>query len=119
MESVTLAENNAAILRRTLSAVGWLYGLWTVLLGAAAWHVRKAADVDPRLFFLHAALLGLSGVLLWKPRRGATIVTLLAVAGSLAFVVFDLRRNGVQAALIDGAYPVLAAALLYNSRRRA
>src|SRR6185503_19679523 len=119
MESVTLAENNAAILRRTLSAVGWLYGRWTGLLGAAAWHVRETAAVDARFLFLHAALLGLSGVLLWKPRRGATIVTLLAVAGSLAFVVFDLRRNGVQAALIDGAYPVLAAMLLYNSRRRA
>jgi hypothetical protein len=119
MESVSLAENNAAILRRTLSAVGWLYGLWTGLLGAAAWHVRAKVAVDPRLLLLHAALLGLSGALLWKPRRGATIVTLLAAAGSIGFVVFDLRVNGVQAALIDGAYPVLAAVLLHNSRRRA
>ena len=116
---MTPEEGNAAILRRTLSAIGWLYALWTGLLGAAAWHARETVTVDPRLFFLHAAVLGLSGVMLWKPRRGAVLVTILAAAGSVGFVVFDLMRSGVQAALIDGAYPVLAAALLYNSRRRA
>ena len=116
---MTPEEGSSAILRRTLSAIGWLYGLWTGLLGAAAWHARETVTVDPRLLFLHASLLGLSGAMLWKPRRGAMLVTLLAAAGSLGFVVFDLRRNGVQAALIDGAYPLLAAALLYNSRRRA
>lgn len=113
-------ERDTTILRRTLGAVSWLYALWSGLLGATAMALRAQADpvVDPRLILLHAALLGLAGTLLWRPRAGSLHFTLLAAAGSIAFVILDLRRGNVPAALIDGAYVVVAAALLYKSRRR-
>ena len=94
---MTPEEGGAAILRRTLAAISLLYALWTALLGAAAWIQREKALLDPRLLFLHAGLLGLSGAMLWKPRRGATIVTILAAAGSIGFVGLDLHRGFVQA----------------------
>lgn len=112
------AERNAAILRRTLSAISWLYALWSGLLGGMAMALRRAAEpaVDPRFILLHAALLGLAGAMQWRPRRGALLCTALAAAGSISFVILDLRRGNVQAALIDGSYVVMAAALLYISR---
>ena len=116
---ITHEERNAIILRRTLSAVSWLYALWAGLLGATAWHLRTQAQLDPRLLLLHAGLLGLAGTMLWKPRRGAPACTLLASAGSIFFVVLDLRDHHVQAAWVDGAYAVIAGGLLYNSRRQA
>ena len=113
-------DRNAAILRRTLSAISWLYALWSGLLGATAMALRRSAEpaVDPRYILLHAALLGLAGVMQWKPRRGAILCTAIASAGSIAFVILDLRRQNLQAALIDGSYVVVAAVLLYISRRR-
>ena len=115
----SLEERNRAVLRRTLSGISWLYALWSALLGAAAWLRRSEALVDPRLVLLHAGMLALAAVMLWKPRREAVFCTLLAAAGSIFFVIEDLRRENVQAALVDGAYAVLAAALLYKSRRSA
>jgi len=113
-------DRNAAILRRTLSAISWLYALWSGLVGAMAMALRGSAEpaVDPRFILLHAALLGLAGTLQGRPRRGALLCTALAAAGSISFVILDLRRQNIGAALIDGAYVVVAAALLYNSRRR-
>ena len=113
-------ERNAAILRRTLSAISWLYALWSGLLGGMAMALRQAAEpaLDPRFILLHAALLGLAGALQWRRRRGAILCTALAAAGSISFVLLDLRRGSAQAALIDGSYVVLAAALLYISRPR-
>jgi hypothetical protein len=113
---VTIEESNAAILRRTLAAISGLYAFWTATLGIAAW--GAVTTINPRLLLLHAGLLGLAGVLLWKPRKGAVIATLAAAAGSIFFVVFDLRRDSVEAALVDGGYPLVAALLLYKSRRR-
>ena len=107
---------NASILRRTLAALSWLYALWTALLGAAAW--GRVTVVDSRLLLLHAALFALAALLLWKPRRGAVVATLAAAAGSIFFVVLDLRRDSVEAALVDGGYALVAALLLYKSRRR-
>jgi hypothetical protein len=114
-------ERNAFILRRTLSAGSWLYSAWSGLLGLLAWNLRPGIGdlYDPRIIVLHAALLGLAGTLLWKPRRGAFFAVLAAAAGSIFFVVLDLRRQNVPAAVIDGAYVVLAAVLLYKSRRQA
>src|SRR5687767_14686837 len=109
---------NAGILRRTLSATSWLYALWSGLLGMMAVSAGGAPDVDPRLLFLHGALLGLAGTMQWRPLRGAILATALAAAGSIAFVILDLRRGSVQAALVDGGYVVVAAALLYKSRHR-
>jgi hypothetical protein len=116
--SISHEERNAGILRRTLSAASWLYALWTALIAAAAWGRTTAGPHDAQVLAAHAALLALAGVLLWKPRRGATLAVLAAAAGSIYFVVLDLRREGVAPALLDGAYVVLAAALLYKSRPR-
>lgn len=110
-------DRGAAIFRRTLSAVSVLFGLWSAMLGAVAWSRRDLAAVDPRLLFLHAGLFGLAGTLLWTPRRGALVFTLLACAGSLYFVWLDLRSRNLDAALIDGLYILVAAALLYKSGR--
>ena len=111
-------ERNATILRRTLSAVSWLYALWSGLLGMMVVSAGGAPAVDPRLFFLHGALLGLAGTMQWRPLRGAILATALAAAGSMAFVILDLRRGSVPSALVDGGYVVVAAALLYKSRQR-
>jgi UPF0716 family protein affecting phage T7 exclusion len=112
-------ERNAAILRRTLSAVSWLYALWSGLFGVAALGQTAGGLYDPRLILLHAGLLAAAAVLLWKPRRGAVAVTFLAAAGSVFFTVLDVLRQGPQAAMIDGIYAVVAAVLLYKSRRQA
>jgi len=120
MERVSISheERNAAILRRTLSWVSWLYALWTGLVAAAAWGKTTAGPRDAQFLLAHAALLSLAGLLLWKPRRGAVLAVLAAAAGSICFVVLDLRRHVVASALVDGSYVLIAAVLLYNSRRR-
>lgn len=109
-------DRNAIILRRTLSAISWLYAFWSLLLGVTAWGKTHGLH-DGRFIVLHAALLGLAGTLLWKPRRGAVACTLAAAAGSIFFVILDFRLGNTQAAIVDGAYAVFAAALLYKSRR--
>jgi len=114
-------ERNAAVLRRTLCAVSWLYALWSGLVGAMAMAMRGSPEpaVDPRFILLHAALLGLAGTMQWRPLRGSIPCTLLAAAGSIWFVILDLRRGNIPAALADGSYVLVAAALLYKSRRQA
>jgi uncharacterized membrane protein len=107
-------ERNAAILRRTLSAISWLYALWSGMLGA----ITGAGSLPAKLLIAHGALLGMAGTLLWKPRRAAVPVTLLAAAGSIFFVLYDLKLGNSQAAFIDGGYVVVALALLYKSRPR-
>ena len=116
--TITHEERNAVILRRTLSAVSWLYALWSGLFGVAALGQTTGGLYDPRYILLHAGLLALAAVLLWKPRRGAVVAALLAAAGSVFFTVLDVMRQGPQAALIDGLYPVIAVVLLYKSRRQ-
>ena len=113
-------DRNAAILRRTLSAISWLYALWTGMLGLVAiTHAGSATPAfDPRFLLLHAAVLGLAGTMQWRPRRGHLLWTALAAAGSIAFVILDLRRGNVQAAAVDGGYLLVAALLLYISRPR-
>lgn len=114
----THEERNAIILRRTLSAVSWIYAFWSGLFGLLAANMpqRTQGLYDPRLILLHAALLGLAGTLQWRPRKGALAATLVAVAGSVFFVVLDLHRQQTETALIDGAYVPLAALLWFKSR---
>lgn len=111
-------ERNAFILRRTLSAISWIYAFWSGLFAALALSVPRTSGgaYDGRLILLHATLLGWAGALLWRPRRGAVAVTLMAAAGSAYFVVFDLLKGHVETAFIDGAYIPLAAVLLFKSR---
>jgi hypothetical protein len=112
---ITHEERNAIILRRTLSAVSWLYALFNGTLGWLAWN----AGLYAKLAVAHAGLLGLAGTMLWKPRRGAALATLVAATGSIGFAAQGLRLHNFQAALVDGAYVLLAAVLLYKSRHQA
>jgi hypothetical protein len=114
-------ERNSAILRRTLSGISGIYALWSGLVGLMAMSLRGSSEVaiDPRLILLHAAVLGLAGTMQWRPMKGALLWTAVASAGSIAFVILDLRRGNATAALVDGSYVVVAAVLLYISRRRA
>lgn len=114
----THEERNAHILRRTLCAISWIYAFWSGLFGILAANMPQKTEglYDPRLILLHAGLLGLAGTLQWKPRRGALAATLLAIAGSIIFVVLDLQRHQVETALLDGAYAPLAGLLLVKSR---
>jgi hypothetical protein len=115
----TPEDRNAAVLRRTLSAVSWLYGLWSALIALTVRAHPSEALVDWRLILLHASLLGLAGAMQWRPRRAALSCTILAAVGSIFFVIHDLERGGVGAAIVDGAYVPMAAALLYKTRRSA
>lgn len=110
---ITHEERNAIILRRTLSAVSWLYAIFNGFVG-----FHGIDQLAGRLMLGHAALLALAGTMLWRPRRGATLALLAAAAGSVGFVVLDLRRGSVPAAAVDGLYVLVAAALLYKSRRQ-
>lgn len=113
------AARNALILRRTLSAISWIYAFWSGLFAALALSVGQpsaAGLYDARFILLHAVLLAAAGIWQWRPRRGAVAVTLLAAAGSVFFVVLDLRRGHAETALIDGAYVPLAAILWFKSR---
>ncbi len=114
-------ERNSAILRRTLSAISWIYALWSGLVGLMAMSLRGSSElaIDPRFILLHAAVLGLAGTMQWRPLKGALLWTAVAAAGSIGFVILDLRRGNVAASLVDGLYVVVAGALLYISRRRA
>ncbi|HLY08823.1 MAG TPA: hypothetical protein VKW04_05870 [Planctomycetota bacterium] len=114
----THEERNAIILRRTLSAISWIYAFWSGLFAAIALAIQQPVRglYDVRLILLHAALLGAAGTWQWKPRRGMLALTLLAAAGSLYFVVLDLLRGHAETAVIDGAYVPLAAVLLIKSR---
>ena len=114
----THEERNALILRRTLSAVSWIYAFWSGLFAALALVVRQPAQglYDPRFILLHAVLLALAGTLQWRRRRGALGATAVAAAGSIFFVVLDFQRGHLETALIDGFYVPLAATLWLKSR---
>ena len=117
----THEERNAIILRRTLSAISWIYAFWSGTFAAMALAVQRPAGgpYDVRFILLHAALLAAAGIWQWKPRRGMIALTLVAAAGSIYFVVLDILRGHVETAFIDGAYVPLAAVLLFKSRASA
>jgi hypothetical protein len=64
--SIRDRERNALILRRTLSAISWLYAIFNGGLG-----ILGIESPVGRLMVAHALLLGAAGLLLWKPRPGA------------------------------------------------
>lgn len=117
----THEERNALILRRTLSAISWIYAFWSALFAAMALSVqpRQGGLYDARLILLHAGLLGAAGIWQWKPRRGVLAMTILAAAGSLFYVGLDLARGHADTALVDGSYVPIAAVLLFKSRASA
>lgn len=114
----THEERNAFILRRTLSAISWIYAFWSGLFSfmALAANLPTEGLYDHRLILVHAVLLGLAGWMAWKPRAGYAAAVLLAGAGSLFFVGLDVQRGQYETALLDGAYVPLSVLLLFKSR---
>ncbi|HZE97811.1 MAG TPA: hypothetical protein VE981_12355 [Planctomycetota bacterium] len=119
MSGPTHEERNALILRRTLSALCWIYAFWSGLFGVLALGLAHHTEgpYDARLILAHAGLLVLAGALTWKPRRGAPAAVLLACAGSLVFIALDLQRRQWETAFMDGLFIPLALLLLIKSRR--
>ena len=116
--SPTHEERNAFILRRTLSAISWIYAFWSALfaLMALAANLPTQGLYDPRFILGHAALLAMAGAWTWKPRRGYSVGICLAAAGSLFFVGLDVHRGQYETALLDGIYVPLSLVLLFKSR---
>src|SRR5438105_11683754 len=95
---------NAIILRRTLSAVSWLYALFYGMIGVTALGRPTVGRYDLQFLLIETLLMGIAGAMLWKPRRGAVLAALAAAASSIFFVAIDLRRHSFPSALVDGAY---------------
>lgn len=111
-KSLSHEDRNRLILRRTLSAISWLCCSVSALLGLTAWSFHH--PMGPWVTG-HAALLGLAGFGLWRPRRWGWPAALVASAVSVAFVV--LARHW-QAAAFDAIYPLFALAVLGSTLRR-
>lgn len=110
-------ERNRFILRRTLSAVAWICAFWTAALFAPLTAFGPPDLRSLAVWMLaHGALLGAAGVGLWKPRRWGWAATFAAAAASLGFVILDLRRGNVQAAVVDGLFPLYAAVIFVRTR---
>ncbi len=112
-----LDERNRFILRRTLSAIAWIFALWSALLGAPL-VLFPVDDIRLRAWLLlgHALLFAVSGHGLWKPRPWGWAVTFLAALGGLGFVVLDFLRGHPGAAVVDGLFPVCAAGIYWRAR---
>ena len=109
------SERNRTILRWTLSAISVIHALlwglvsWGMLALRAVGGGEAASRTMGILHLVHAGLLAAAGWALWRPRRGAWVVTLLAGLGSLVLVVLDLRAGRWQSVPTDGLYPLVAA----------
>jgi hypothetical protein len=121
MSGPTHEERSALILRRTLSAICWIYAFWSGLFALLSWGRERETQgaYNAQSILMHAGLLALAGALAWKPRPGALSALLVACAGSLFFVVLDLQRRQFETSLMDGLFIPLALFLHFKSRRRA
>lgn len=121
MEALKHEERAVLVLRRTLSAICWIYAFWSGLFALMSWgHERETQGAyNAQSILIHAALLAVAGALTWKPRPGALAAVLVACAGSLFFVVLDLQRRQFETALMDGLFIPLALLLYFKSRRPA
>lgn len=103
---------NRLILRRTLSAIAWIWALWSALLGSP---IVLFPDRDVRLrgwlLLGHAVLLAASGVGLWKPRRWGWPATGLAALVSTAFAIAAFRAGHSEAGAVDALFPLCAAGI--------
>jgi hypothetical protein len=117
-------ERNRAILRRTLSAVSCLYGVYDFFFGwSLFWIAPKGVGIHGSraigwISLVLAALLGLAGWALWKPRRAAGLLTLGAALGSVSLAGLDFLGRRPASGAVDGAYGLLALGLFLLLRRR-
>lgn len=121
MDGPTHEERGALVLRRTLSAICWIYAFWSGLFALLSWGRERETRgaYNSQSILIHAGLLALAGFLVWKPRPGALSALLVSCAGSLFFVVLDLQRRQFETALMDGIFIPLALVLYFKSRPRA
>lgn len=121
MDALTHEDRDTRILRRTLSALCWIYAFWSGLFALLSWGREQETQgaYNAQSILIHAALLALAGALTWKPRRGALSAVLVACAGSLFFVALDIQRRQWETALLDGVFIPLALLLFFKSRRPA
>jgi len=117
-------ERNRAILRRTLSAISVLYGAWSLLVGwsflalppkGEGLHGSRFLGI---LSLIQAAIYLGAGGTLWKPRRPAWILTLVASLVALALAALDLAGGRIQTAPTDGIYALVALAIYLQVRPR-
>lgn len=121
----THEERNASILRRTLSAVSHLYGVFSLLIGwsflvlpATGGGIHGSRSIG-RMSLVHAALFVAAGWTLWRPRKGAWLFVLAAGAGSLALAGLDFAGGRMQSIATDAMYALVAAAVFLQIRPRA
>jgi hypothetical protein len=122
-KSPTHEERNAAILRKTLSAISHLYGTFSLFVGWSL--LALPPNQEPGihgsrtiggLSLGHAALYYGAGWSLWRPRRGAWLVTLVASLGSLALAGLDLAGGRMRSVATDGMYALVAFAVYLQCR---
>ncbi|HLF92494.1 MAG TPA: hypothetical protein VJB14_03480 [Planctomycetota bacterium] len=117
-------ERNRLILRRSLSAVSHLYGLFGALVGWSLWmRPPHGAGVHGSRFIgtyslLQAALYIAAGWMVWRPRRGAWLLVLAAAAASSALAFLDFLGGRMQSLPVDGLYALVALALWLQARPR-
>jgi peptidoglycan/LPS O-acetylase OafA/YrhL len=108
---------NRLILRRTLSAIAWIWALWSALLGAP---IVLFPDHDVRLrgwlLLGHAVLLAAAGVGLWKPRRWGWATTALAALAGVGFAVAAFAGGHSEAGAVDALFPICAAGIWLQAR---
>lgn len=113
-------DRDRLILRRTLSAIAWLYAAWNLALGLPV-AFATGGDMSaarPKAWWLvgHAVLFSLAGLGLWGGRRWAWPAAFTAAAASIVFVALDMRSGNLDAAVVDGAWPALAVAIFLMVR---
>jgi hypothetical protein len=108
---------NRLTLRRTLSAVAWIWALWSAALGAPILALPNP-DVRLRGWLLlgHAVLLGASGFGLWRPRRWGWGATLLAALVGTGFAAVAFLGGHADAGAIDALFPLCAAGIYLQAR---
>ena len=117
-------ERNRLILRRSLSAVSHLYGLFSALVGWSLWMVpARGAGLHGSRFLgtyslAQAALYIAAGGMLWRPRRGAWLLVLAAAAAAGALALLDFLGGRIQSLPVDGLYALVALALWLQARPR-
>ena len=122
----THEERNRIILGRTLSAISHLYAAFSGLVMGLS--LLAAAPTRPGIHgsraigwmsLSHGVLYLAAGWMLWRPRRGAWLVTLMAAAGSVALSALDFMGRRLESIPIDGLYAPVALAIFLQVRRRA
>lgn len=121
----THEERNAFILRKTLSAISYLYAVFSLFIGWSLLVLPPNQEEGLRgsrtlgtISLGHAALYLLAGWALWRPRRGAWVLTVAASLAALSLAGLDLAGGRLRSVATDGMYALVALAIYLEARRR-